>query len=57
MEDLYLNSQRLGQGSFDADAGSLLGLFDFSGNKPKNAAPLILNPETGEARSAGRDSH
>ncbi len=57
VEDLYLNSQRLGQGSFDADAGSLLGLFDFSGNKPKNAAPLILNPETGEARSAGRDSH
>jgi len=32
IEDNWLGSQRLGGGSFDATAGSILGLFDFSGS-------------------------
>lgn len=57
VEDLYLNSQRIGEGSFDARAGSLLGMFDFSGNKPRNATPLLLDPGTGEVQRTGGDSH
>ena len=36
---------RIGGGSFDAAAGSLVGMFDFTHRTP---APLILNPATGE---------
>jgi phospholipase C len=36
---------RIGGGSFDALAGSLSGMFDFS---DRDASPLILNPLTGE---------
>lgn len=49
IEDLYLKGQRIGQGSFDASSGSLLGMFDFSAPEPRNAAPLILSPDTGLA--------
>ncbi len=47
IEDLYLSGERIGSGSFDAEAGSLLGMFDFSKGKPQNTARLILNPDTG----------
>jgi phospholipase C len=47
IEDLYLNGERIGGGSFDAQAGSLFGMFDFSKKKPQNARALILDPETG----------
>jgi phospholipase C len=47
IEDLYLNGERIGGGSFDAQAGSLLGMFDFSKRRPQNARPLTLDPETG----------
>ncbi|HWZ52244.1 MAG TPA: alkaline phosphatase family protein [Granulicella sp.] len=47
VEDLFLNGQRLGAGSFDAQAGSLNTMFDFSKAKPKNGKKLILNPDTG----------
>src|SRR5271154_3845713 len=47
VEDLFLNAQRLGAGSFDAQAGSLNNMFDFSKSKPKNEKRLILNPDTG----------
>jgi phospholipase C len=40
---------RLGGGSFDARAGSLLDLFDF---KRRNSAPLILDPATGNPPAA-----
>ena len=49
IEDLYLHGQRIGQGSLDAGSGSLIGMFDFSGPGPRNAEPLILNPDTGLA--------
>lgn len=47
IEDLYLNSERLGGGSFDAQSGSLLGMFNFSKGRPQNTDKLILNPDTG----------
>ncbi len=47
IEDLYLNGERIGGGSFDAQAGSLLGMFDFSEGKPQNTGKLILDPDTG----------
>jgi phospholipase C len=47
VEDMFLNSERLGGGSFDAQAGSVLGMFDFTSGKPRNSSTLILNPETG----------
>jgi phospholipase C len=47
IEDLYLKGERVGQGSFDAQAGSLLGMFDFSKGRPQNTGKLILNPDTG----------
>ncbi len=36
---------RIGGGSFDALAGSIDGMFNFS---DRDASPLILNPATGE---------
>jgi phospholipase C len=50
IEDNWLHGQRLGGGSFDATAGSLIDLFDFrsSGNTP----PLFLDPVTGNPTSA-----
>lgn len=47
IEDLYLNGERIGGGSFDAKSGSLLGMFDFSKGRPQNTKRLILNPGTG----------
>ena len=47
IEDLYLHGERIGQGSFDAQSGSLLGMFDFSKHKPRNTATILLDPDTG----------
>jgi len=47
IEDLYLNGERLGGGSFDAQSGSLLGMFDFRKGEPQNSVKLILDPDTG----------
>jgi phospholipase C len=44
IEDNWLNSQRLGGGSFDATTGSIVDMFNF--NK-KNSVALILDPATG----------
>ncbi len=51
IEDLYLNSERIGEGSFDAQSGSLLGMFDFSKGKPQNARKLILDSDTGMVKA------
>jgi phospholipase C len=45
IEDNWLHGARLGGGSFDATAGSLAGLFDFTGSARR--APLFLSPATG----------
>jgi phospholipase C len=50
VEDNWLNGQRIGQGSFDAIAGPINGMFDFSQNSQGNqnqGNPLILDPSTG----------
>jgi len=46
IEDNWLAKKRLGNGSFDAKAGSLNGLFDFGG--AGNLPALVLDPNTGE---------
>lgn len=46
IEDNWLRGQRIGQGSNDATAGSIMGMFDFSHGAGK-AQPVYLNPETG----------
>jgi phospholipase C len=51
IEDLYLKGERIGGGSFDAQSGSLMGMFDFSKGKPQNTGWLILNPDTGLVES------
>ena len=45
LEDRWLHGQRLGQGSFDAIAGSLDSMFDFHQSP---VAPLTLDERTGE---------
>jgi phospholipase C len=45
IEDNWLGGERLGGGSFDATAGSLRDLFDFSRRRPD--APLFLSGKTG----------
>jgi phospholipase C len=44
IEDNWLNSERLGGGSFDATSGSIVDMFNF--NK-KNSIQVLLNPNTG----------
>lgn len=46
IEDNWLHGARLGGGSFDAQAGSIMGMFDFT-QVPHNK-PLLLNASTGE---------
>jgi phospholipase C len=48
IEDNWLGGTRIGNGSFDALAGSLNNLFDFSHAR---AGTLFLNPITGEPRA------
>lgn len=47
IEDLYLNGERIGGGSFDAQSGSVMNMFDLSKDKPKNKATVILDTDTG----------
>jgi phospholipase C len=46
IEDNWLNGQRIGQGSFDAIASSIVQMFDFT--PPERSGILILGPGTGE---------
>jgi len=46
IEDNWLHGERLGDGAFDATAGSIMNMFDFTRRRP--AAPLLLNGRTGE---------
>jgi phospholipase C len=52
IEDTFLAGKRLGGGSFDATAGTLNNMFNFSnGAVVPNATPVILNPATGACTS------
>ncbi len=46
IEDNWLGGQRIGQGSFDAIAGSINGMFDFT--QSPNMTPYILSETTGQ---------
>jgi phospholipase C len=48
IEDVFLNSQRIGGGSTDTTAGSIMNMFDFSnGAAPPNPNVVQLNPAPG----------
>ncbi|MDE1893458.1 MAG: alkaline phosphatase family protein [Xanthomonadaceae bacterium] len=47
IEDNWLDGQRLGQGSNDATAGSLMGMFDFGRTPSTLAPPIFLDPTLG----------
>jgi len=52
IEDVFLSSKRIGQGSFDSIAGSLNNMFDFSnGAAPPNPNVVLLDPTTGKVTS------
>jgi phospholipase C len=52
IEDTFLGSQRIGGGSFDATAGSLDKMFNFTnGAVIPNPTPLFLSPSTGKVCS------
>jgi phospholipase C len=50
IEDNWLEGQRIGNGSFDALAGTVNGMFDFSRHHD-NDGPLFLDENTGEPTS------
>ena len=50
IEDNWLHGERLGDGSFDATAGSIMGMFDFVRRRP--APSLFLAARTGEPLSS-----
>jgi phospholipase C len=52
IEDNFLNQQRIGQGSYDAIAGSIGDMLDFSGTAPQNSAVLLLDGTTGQVAAA-----
>ena len=51
IEDTFLNQQRIGQGSYDAIAGSIADMLDFSADAPQNSAVVLLDPATGQVKS------
>jgi phospholipase C len=50
IEDNWLGSQRIGGGSFDATAGSIMGLFNFSGSG--NNPTVFVDPNLGSVVSS-----
>lgn len=57
IEDNWLGGQRIGQGSFDAIAGTITQMFDFKKGDGGNGDKLILDPVTGEpAHGDGGDN-
>jgi phospholipase C len=51
IEDVFLGSARIGGGSFDATAGTLMNMFNFSSTVPPNPNVVLLNPTTGAVTS------
>ena len=47
IEDNWLGGERLGDGSNDAKAGSLMDMFDFNRGRFSATRPLFLDPDTG----------
>jgi phospholipase C len=51
IEDNWLGGKRMGEGSFDASAGSIRDLLDFTSSGGKTPA-FVLDPATGEPSPA-----
>jgi phospholipase C len=51
IEDVFLSSQRIGGGSFDATAGALTGMFNFTSTVVPNPNVVVLDPTTGKVTS------
>jgi phospholipase C len=51
IEDTFLSSQRIGTGSYDATAGTLNNMFNFTNNVVPHPAIVLLNPTTGVVTS------
>ena len=51
IEDNWLHGQRIGNGSFDALAGSLYNMFEFSDRR--NGGAYLLDPSSGRVRNGG----
>jgi phospholipase C len=51
IEDIFLGSQRLGGGSADASAGTLMNMFNFTSTVAPNPNVVLLNPTTGAVTS------
>jgi phospholipase C len=47
IEDVFLSSARIGGGSFDATAGTLMNSFNFTNDVAPNPNVVLLNPTTG----------
>jgi phospholipase C len=47
IEDVFLNSARIGGGSYDQTAGTLMNMFNFSSTTPSNPNIVLLNATTG----------
>jgi phospholipase C len=52
IEDIFLGSQRLGGGSADASAGTLMNMFNFTSTVAPNPNVVLLNPTTGAVTSS-----
>jgi phospholipase C len=50
IEDTFLKQQRIGQGSYDAIAGSLGDMLDLSGKTPQNGGVFLLDDKTGQVK-------
>ena len=57
IEDNWLHGERLGDGSNDAAAGSIMGMFDFSHGRAFATQPLFLDPDTGTEVSSSDPGH
>jgi phospholipase C len=51
IEDVFLNSTRIGGGSTDTVAGSLMNMFNFTSTVAPNPNVVVLNPTTGAVTS------
>jgi phospholipase C len=51
IEDVFLSSKRIGGGSFDQTAGTLMNMFDFSSTTPPNPNVVLLSPTSGAVTS------
>jgi phospholipase C len=51
IEDVFLSSTRIGGGSYDATAGTLLNMFNFTSTVAPNPNVVVLNPTTGAVTS------